>query len=85
MDFIHRNGAYHARHAQSWSCKVFKNTDRCQYHRDAAKTYWALAMLHDKHTASVMGALDCIMDLEMSGDSNTRYLDPVSDCLRNMK
>ena len=65
-------------------CKFVPFSLYCPYHRDAAKTYWVLAMLHDNHPDIVQKALDCIDLMEQGQDYETRFVfEGLSDCLKH--
>ena len=83
---INAGGQYHTWAVRGLSfglyCKFVPFSLYCPYHRDAAKTYWALAMLHDNHPDIVQKTLDCIDWTEETQDYNTRFMDDLSDCLK---
>lgn len=62
---------------------MFTKSAKCLYHRDATKTYWALAKLAPTHPVEVGKVLTCIDNLYESEDKNTQYMDEVSECLKD--
>ncbi len=76
---IRREGIAHTDQL-GWVCN-FGTTERCAYHMDAARTYWALLKLQKDQQVYVGKVLDCIQTMELTTKFSTRVEDQLSNCL----